>query len=209
MDVRDIRRLNLHRLVAEFDLKKDLAKRIHKAPSQVSQWLKGYRSIEEDSARHIEQMLRKPERWMDVQHLDAKPALVESTPADAGGVAHKVSLPTETVAPTVPWEQLKMNPRQLPAEFYVVLPDDSMAPVAPAGTKVKFDTRLKAMPGDAVLVAGPQGEPFFRELRALLGGAWEAHPSNKAYPVLHSEQHALVLLGVFVGIDRPWSALAR
>ena len=209
MDIREIRRLNLHRLVSEFDMKKNLAKRIKKAPSQVSQWLKGYRSIEEDSARHIEQMLHKPERWMDTFHLDAPPALGESTPAYAGGMAHKLSLLTETVAPTVPWEQLKMEPRQLPAEFYVVLPDDSMAPVAPAGTKVKFDTKRKAQPGDAVLVAGPGGEPFFREMRALLGGAWEAHPTSKAFPSLHSEQHQLVVLGVFVGIDRPWAVLAR
>lgn len=102
-----------------------------------------------------------------------------------------------------------MKPTELPAEFHVVLLDDAMAPRAPAGVKVKFNRSKAPQPGDGVLVAGPDGEPYFREMRALVGGAWEAHATNPVFPSLRSDQHHLVVLAVFVGIDTPWSALAR
>jgi hypothetical protein len=38
---------------------------INKAPAQISQWLSGARTINEDSARNIEQRLRLPALWMD------------------------------------------------------------------------------------------------------------------------------------------------
>lgn len=43
------------------------AERIGRSASQVSQWLGGTRTIEEVSARHIEQRCRKPLYWLDAQ----------------------------------------------------------------------------------------------------------------------------------------------
>lgn len=212
METREVRRLNLKLLVDMFDLKKDFAERIHKRPAQVSQWLSGYRTIDEESAREIERALRKPLHWMDIPQVDAYPALEERTPAQLGapqgGTAQKLSHPVETVAPTVSWEQLQMPREQLPVEFHVVLPNDAMAPRAPAGVKVKFNRSREPQPGDAVLVAGPDGEPYFREYRLRVGG-WEAHATNPAYPSLQSDAHQLQVLAVFVGIDTSWAALAR
>ena len=45
--------------------KRRLAARIGKSPAQVSQWLSGYRRIEEHTAREIERKAGKPPRWMD------------------------------------------------------------------------------------------------------------------------------------------------
>lgn len=42
-----------------------LAKRIGKSAAQVSQWLSGYRTIDDESARAIEQSAGKPCWWMD------------------------------------------------------------------------------------------------------------------------------------------------
>lgn len=42
-----------------------LAADIGRAPAQVSQWINGTRSINEESARNIEQRLRLPALWMD------------------------------------------------------------------------------------------------------------------------------------------------
>lgn len=104
---------------------------------------------------------------------------------------------------------MSMKPQELPAELQVVLRDDAMAPLAPAGVTVKFNTRRTAAPGDAVLLRDATGALYFREYRARLGGAWEAHATNPAYPSLASNEHGLEVLAVFIGIQTTWAALAR
>ncbi len=213
METREVRRRNLELLVRSFELKKDFAARIKKKPSQISQWLSGYRTIDEESAREIEKLLHKSRHWMDTPQTDSHPALEENPPSYLSAhqrvTAQNLSHPIDTVAPTVLWEQLKMNAQDLPAEFHAVLPDDAMAPRAAAGVKVKFNRMRQPQPGDAVLVVGPDGEPYFREYRLRVGGAWEAHATNPAYPSLSSDLHQLQVLAVFVGIDTSWAALAR
>lgn len=213
METREVRRRNLELLVGSFELKKDFAARIKKKPSQISQWLSGYRTIDEETAREIERLLHKSRHWMDTPQADSHLVLEENTPSHLSAhewvKAQNLSHPIDTVAPTVQWEQLKMTATDLPAEFHVVLPDDAMAPRAPAGVKVKFNRLRLPQPGDAVLVAGPDGEPYFREYRLRVGGAWEAHATNPAYPSLTSDLHQLQVLAVFVGIDTSWAALAR
>ena len=102
-----------------------------------------------------------------------------------------------------------MKPQELPAEFHVVLPDDAMAPRAPAGVKVKLNRLQRPTPGDAVLVAGPDGQPYLREYWLRADGTWEAHATNPAYPSLQSDSHQLQVIAVFMGIDASWAALAR
>lgn len=104
---------------------------------------------------------------------------------------------------------MSMEPQELPADLQVVLRDDAMAPLAPAGVTVKFNTQRTAAPGDAVLVRDGDGALYFREYRARLGGAWEAHATNPAYPSLASDQHQLQVVAVFCGINTTWSALKR
>lgn len=104
---------------------------------------------------------------------------------------------------------MSMKPQELPAELQVVLRDDAMAPLAPAGVTVKFNRQRTAAPGDGVLVRDGEGALYFREYRARLGGAWEAHATNPAYPSLASDLHQLQVVAVFCGIDTNWAALAR
>ena len=66
MDIRDIRRERLRLLLAEAAGKQVvLAKRIKKAPAQISQWINSTRTLTEDTAREIEKEVRKPPGWMD------------------------------------------------------------------------------------------------------------------------------------------------
>lgn len=66
MDIREIRLQRLLALLGEHNGKRgDLATRIGKSPSQLSQWLSRYRTITEDTARDIEAKARKPPGWMD------------------------------------------------------------------------------------------------------------------------------------------------
>lgn len=212
MSIKEIRRERLRQLLAGFNTQKEFAQLVHKAPSQLSQWLSGYRTIEEETARDIERKAGKPTHWMDTPGLAESPALYKGSPTEPGGpiggMAQDMSHRPQTVAPTVSWEQLMTKPQELPAEFHVVLPDDAMAPRAPAGVKVKFNRERTPQPGDAVLVTGPGGALFFREYRLRVGG-WEAYATNPAYPSLQSDMHDLQVIAVFAGIDTSWAALAR
>lgn len=66
-DIREIRKEQLAALLGEQTppKKSNLARLLRRSPSQVSQWLSGYRTITEESAREIERNARKPERWLD------------------------------------------------------------------------------------------------------------------------------------------------
>lgn len=70
MNVKDRRRAALQDLIDEDTgpdrgKKARCAERIGKSPAQVSQWLSGYRTIDDESAREIERSAGKPKWWMD------------------------------------------------------------------------------------------------------------------------------------------------
>jgi hypothetical protein len=164
--------------------------------------MNGY-AIAERSARNWEKRLHITTGALDA-HTPADPG------APKGGIAQDLSYHISTLVPTITWEKLmSMKPHELPDDLQVVLRDDAMAPLAPAGVKVRFTTSRSATPGDAVLVRDASGALYFREYRARLGGAWEAHASNPAYPSLQSGEHGLQIVAVFNGIDTHWAALAR
>lgn len=76
MNLRETRRANLELLIADVFLGRaiELARRIGRSESQVSQWRMSERKdgrffgIGEHSARRIEQASGKPQGWMDVPH---------------------------------------------------------------------------------------------------------------------------------------------
>lgn len=72
----DIRRDNLAQLAKECGSAQSLANALERDPSQVSQWLNGSahsatgkpRGMRSETARRIEQTLKKPTGWLDVEH---------------------------------------------------------------------------------------------------------------------------------------------
>lgn len=72
----DIRRDNLAQLAKECGSVQSLAAVLERDPSQVSQWLNGStnsatgkpRGMRQETARRIEQALRKPTGWLDLDH---------------------------------------------------------------------------------------------------------------------------------------------
>ena len=193
--------------VAEF------ARQIGVKPPSVFQWLNGRsRTMRADSSRKAAAVLGCRREWLETGRGD--PWLPQSTTQTdvliTPEVAHELSPGYLTVAPTITWEFLmKSAPNDLPSEFYVVLVDDAMAPLAPAGTKVKLATGAPYTPGDAVLACDKTGALYLREYRALLGGDWSAHATNSAYPSLSASAHGLIVLAVLVGIETRWAALSR
>lgn len=74
MQIRDIRLAQLEVLLAEHGHKKAaLATTLKRSPSQISQWLSGFRTITEDSAREIEANARKPRGWLDAHGSEPTP----------------------------------------------------------------------------------------------------------------------------------------
>lgn len=75
--IRDVRLARLRLLLREEKEKRTaLAARIKKSPAQISQWLSGYRTITEETAREIERNAGKPKGWLDA--LDAALAAQQS-----------------------------------------------------------------------------------------------------------------------------------
>jgi transcriptional regulator with XRE-family HTH domain len=76
--IEDVRRENLRRLRDEIGSVQELADRIGKSQSQVSQWLNASahsasgkpRTISSGSCREVEKALKRPDGWMDVEHQD-------------------------------------------------------------------------------------------------------------------------------------------
>ena len=102
-----------------------------------------------------------------------------------------------------------MTADPLPGEFFVLLPDDAMAPKASKGTKVQFDRNRSPEPGDALLVKDRAGVVHFREYRLKRSGGWEGFAYNPAYPTLDSDAEPLEVVAVFSGISVGWAQLVR
>jgi transcriptional regulator with XRE-family HTH domain len=76
--IEDVRRDNLRRLRNELGSVQELADRIGKSQSQLSQWLNASthstsgkpRTISSGSCREIEKTLGRPDGWMDAEHQE-------------------------------------------------------------------------------------------------------------------------------------------
>lgn len=201
MDVHDTRRERLRQLLREFSAA-DLSRRSGIAPSLISRYKDepdkdGAKNLGEENARKLEKAAGKPLGWLDKQHSHAGPS-----PA-AGSVAHDLSQWKPEHAPLVIWGDL-MRADQLPPLFWVALPDDSMAPRAPAGRRICFETKLAPKPGDGVLVKDSSGGVYFRLYRGGAAERWVAHALNPAFHDLDSERDGLEVIAVLKAEEGRW-----
>jgi len=118
--------------------------------------------------------------------------------------AHRVSLPPADDLPIFNWGDV-LNATDLPDRFAVRLPDDAMAPRAPAGTVIRFRKTTEAKQGDGVLVRDGNGDMFFRRMQARTPGHWRALAGNDAYAPLDSIADKLTVVAVLTGMDAAWS----
>lgn len=153
------------------------------------------RSLGNDAAKKIEDAFGLGRGWFD----DAAP-LQGGMPIDE---AHVMSLSGFDDPPLLNWEDLLNSP--LPDRFALRLPDDAMAPRAPAGTLVRFLRTHEARQGDGVLVRDAAGNLYFRRLQQRTPTHWRAVPGNDAFAVLDSIADGLVIVAVLTGIDARWS----
>jgi phage repressor protein C with HTH and peptisase S24 domain len=131
--------------------------------------------------------------WMDAQHPSEGVKL-------RGGVARILSEPPRDYL-SLTWRELMTEP-QLPEEFVVELPDDSMAPRAHKGDCVLFSTLERPRAGDGVLIRDRSGQIYFRLYRERRPGMWTADRVNTAYHPLDSAEDGLEVLAVSIGVPR-------
>lgn len=118
-------------------------------------------------------------------------------------VAHELSHFSPQHVPLVTWGDNMLNGKT--PIFWTKLPDDSMAPRAPAGKLVCFDATMKPQPGDGVLVRDRAGGFYFRQYKAGPVGRWTAHAINPGYEPLDSERDGLEVVAVLKGEEGRWA----
>lgn len=200
MDVFATRRERLRELNREFT-QTELAQRSGIAVSIVSRYLyepdkAGAKNLGEKNARRLEKAGYKPPGWLDKAHAPAGLSLVQ--------VGHRADQWRPAYAPHLTWGE-QMSKDTLPPLFWVALPDDSMAPRAPAGRHICFEKDTTPNAGDGVLVADQAGGLYFRQYRAGAAGRWTAHALNPAYEDLDSERDGLQVLAVLKAEEGRWS----
>lgn len=148
MSIRDIRLQRLLVLLAEHSGRRaELAARLGKSPSQLSQWLGGHRTITEESARQIEARAKKPSGWLDASDLDAPPTqpldLAQALPVVLGRLAAGLDDYTagkvagalqRAMQPAAPLEAIERDLLQWLSEPRTAGPADLPAKQRPTGT---------------------------------------------------------------------------
>lgn len=129
--------------------------------------------------------------WKHPQHSSAGPEVAPQ--------AHELSHAVYTVTPRhVDWELLMSSP--LEAEFQTVMPDHSMAPDVPKGTRIMFITGVQERGGDFVLLCDKEGNHYVREYKQIVPNQWQAHAKNAAFLPLDSVANGLRVLAVYDGM---------
>lgn len=200
MDVYARRRERLREILKDVSAA-ELSRRSGIAASLISRYLyepetKGQKNLGEENARKLETAAGKLPGWLDRAHPSAGLSPVQ--------VGHRVSQWRPEYAPHLTWGE-QMSKEELPPLFWVALPDDSMAPRAPAGRNICFEKETIPKPGDGVLVVDQAGSMYFRQYRAGAAGRWTAHAVNPAYEDLDSERDGLQVLAVLKAEEGRWS----
>lgn len=198
------RRANLAWLAARAGGVRALSAQLGKAESQVSQWINASpdsktgkpRGMSSNSCREIETMLKLDPGWMDEQHLFAG-----EEPAPYS-VAQDMSYSKVEHAPLLIWGTEMLADGTF--IFWVALPDDSMAPRAPQGKLICFDTRMTPRRGDGVIVRETAGTLYFRVYRPGAGGRFTAHAINPDFDALDSERDGLEVVAVLKSEEGRW-----
>lgn len=195
MNQKDVRLSRLRDLLAEHGGRRvALSARIKKSAVQISQWLSGYRTITEETARSIEKAAGLPPGWMDV---------AEGMPS-SGAVAHDMSHRIDTLLPPIMGEQEVLTAKDLPPLFQTLVDDDSGGAAYPAGSLIIWSRTRTAKIGSIVLVRDSHNRMHIRQMQqGRQPGAWVAAPLHPAFAAFDSDADGLQVLAVFNGHQLP------
>ena len=186
MDIADIRRENLRRLIQErfHGKQRALADAIGREPSYISRCFseKNRKRIGEDFARMVESKLGLPSLWMDTTEHESAVVGTISKRADLGFDVplHRVPIVGSTQAgPDGHWIELGYPaghgdgyleaPANDPHAYALRVQGDSMAPRMQEGEYVLVYPSHEPQPGDEVVVRLKSGETMVKKLEKFQG----------------------------------------
>ena len=200
----EVMRENLDILVRHCGSVRELAARLDREPSQISQWRNAStnsgtgkpRRISADSARYIEARLGLPVGWMDVAHTQSD----EGAPiTGSAGVAIHVPLlenaasmgsgedvlPADVIAGRLPlsplWVQGRVPGASVHALRFIHGLGDSMSPTFSDGDILLVDTAQRDPAAiDGVYVLHAHGRLFIKRVRQNFHGQLEISSDNPA-----------------------------
>jgi|GEM_PF-453070 len=212
---KELRRTNLRKLAKEYGSINLLAKRLHRAPSQLSHLIgsNATKLIGDQLAHKIEHKLGLPAGWLDQAHQDneSNKAIEKARLADLFTITSNVPLLVEHEI--LPWLQ-KPNPASLQRSvtfiktclllsqyaFAVEVTNDFMeAPSGisiPRGSIVIVDTEMPLKNNDYIIVCpdksvGPQIRQFVLE-----GSHKYLKPLNPCYPITELTTPHYIVCGI-------------
>lgn len=197
-----------------------LALALEKSPTQINNWFSGARNIGEALARQIEEKLGlarytlddRPGVYPPLETTTAATRLLagEAPPIRGTGASVLCVTNDHKLFPVILWEQVARMLDDPPAAidilarlesfspassaaFFVLIPDDAMAPVYNAGDHVLLDPEAAIRAGDTVLVQTRGGELLLRTFKPRTTTAFDAVPMNDAYMSLSSTADGITL----------------
>ncbi len=190
MEIKEIRRKNLEKLVDREGRQAGLARKVELAPAYIHQMLAG-KSMGDKTARKIEIALKLPVGWMDVWSPEEEEGAPLSTP--------RYRLPTKEIpvvgttqgGPDRHWEEMGF-PTGWGDEYGVIESDDphayllrvegdSMSPRINPGEYVLVEPSLEAQPGDIVVAKLTNGEVMLKYFRADYGDEISLESHNHGF----------------------------
>lgn len=179
-------------IATRFERAVDLAQAAGVSESQLSQWVRGIRNINEKSARKIERAARMPERWLDSLTAEEAPAPTYAAgpyPVLSSIRAGHFDDAKDPYPPGVADEWIAGTRDAGPRGYWLRVEGDSMtAPSGrsfPAGCLVLVDPRRRSPVHGDIVVARQEGEDrvTLKQFVDEDGRRW-LRPLNQQYPAI-------------------------
>lgn len=202
-----IRRDNLQKLVAKFGSQKALAIAISRSPSQIGNILRGIAPVGDTLKEHVENTLNLEQGFLDrVDNAfhNAQPLSKDENSATRIPLLSVVQAGIPTDHGDLCYDEFIEVPGNLPKGSYALkVTGDSMSPLIDDGDLVVVDPGRWPKPGDCIVArSGLENLSEATVKRYYPVGfdasgreIFEARPFNEMYPVMHSVDQKLEIIG--------------
>lgn len=203
-----IRIANLSRLAELNGSRSRLAEILGKAPQQINDMIRGTKSFGARIAREIEDKLGLPPGTLDTENAELGNPQVSTIRFKRIPILSYVQAGMLTDNGQEQYDEWAIAPETLPEKTFALrVRGDSMSPNFQEGQLLFVDPNRLPKPGDFVIARSTSGiltETTFKKY--VVTGyddqgreLFDLKPLNPDYPILHSRQHGLEVVGVVCG----------
>jgi len=180
----------------------DLARDMIESPQRIQNWKT--RGVSKEGALKAQALYRASATYI-LEGVRDGPIDSVKFSSPEGGMAQLLSyaenIVESTELPTLDRRE-KVETKDLPLRFKMLVDDESMSPKIKPGTWVAFERADTAIPGRRVLVRTRLGNLYFRRYREPdEAGRWKAAPDHPDYQTYDSEEHGLTIVARVLHIE--------